>query len=94
MHARAAYEAELLNAFANLGANRAPSLSDDDRDGEYRAMELVQRATAAFVSAIQNAAALSDLRKAHLEEALTVIADAMPDIAAWDEAISNARRGY
>lgn len=93
MDRRRAYESELLSTFARLG-RRAPELSDTDRDDEFLAQRTFFAALDAFKSEVQTAASLSDLRKDALDELLVTLSDATPDAAAWDEAISDARRGY
>jgi len=93
MDRRQAYELEILSTFASLG-RRAPELSDADRDGEYRAQKIFFAALEVFTAQVRAAAALSDLRKESLSELLATLADATPDAAAWDEAISDARLGY
>ena len=93
MDHRLAYEAELLSTFARMG-RRTPELSDADRDREFLAQRIFFAALDAFKSDVQKAASLSGLRKDALSELLTALADATPDVTAWDEAISDARRGY
>lgn len=92
------YERELLSTFANLwGANlarRAPELSDADRDGEYRAQQMFFVALEEFKAKVNDALLSTALRKDALTELLAGLDDAAPDPAAWDEAVSDARRGY
>lgn len=61
---------------------------------ERRAQSLVRNATAAFRSDIQDAACLSDLMRNRLLDALQAITDEIPSDQAWDEAISDLKRGY
>lgn len=93
MDRRQAYELEILSTFANLG-RAEPGLSDDDRDREYLAQQTFFAALDAFTAHVRAAAALSGFRKDALAELLATLADATPDATAWDEAISDARRGY
>ncbi len=93
MDHRLAYEAELLSTFARMG-RRAPELSDTDRDHEFLAQRIFFAALEAFKGEVCEAASLSGLRKDALSELLIGLADATPDVTAWDEAISDARRGY
>ena len=90
---RRAYERELLSTFANI-ARRAPELSDADRDGEFRAQQLFFAALAEFKTRVNDALSSTALRKDALTELLAGLDDAAPDPAAWDEAVSDARRGY
>jgi hypothetical protein len=91
--ARRAYERDVLAGFARLAGRRAPGLSDQDRDGEYRAQSLFYAALARFKGEVEGAAPLTDLRRDALGDLLAGLADATPDRRAWDEAIAEARHG-
>lgn len=93
MDRRQAYELEILSTFAGLG-RRAPELSDTDRDNEYAAQKTFFAALNAFTSEVRAAQSLSTLRRDALSELLAGLADATPDLRAWEESISDARRGY
>lgn len=92
------YERELLSTFAAIATTnlrrRAPELSDADRDGEYRAQRLFFAALGDFKAQVNDALLSTSLRKDALTELLAGLDDAAPDPAAWDEAVSDARRGY
>jgi hypothetical protein len=90
---RRAYEREILSTIANMG-RRAPELSDADRDGEFRAQQVFFSALADFKTQVNDALLLTSLRKDALKDLLAGLDDAAPDRAAWDEAVSDARRGY
>ena len=90
---RAEYEREVLSVFARLAGRRAPGLSDDDRDREYRAQEIFYAALARFESAVREAHPLSELRGGALCDLLAGLADATPDRAQWDHAIEEAIHG-
>ena len=90
---RRAYERELLSTFANI-ARRAPELSDADRDGEYRAQRVFFAALEEFKAQVNDALRSTSLRRDALTEMLAGLDDAAPDPLAWDEAVSDARRGY
>ena len=89
---RQQYEAEVISLFAQFG--RQPSISDNDRDCEHKAMSILIKAYPLFVSAMQDAAALSDIRKDQINEALSILSDAMPDCLSWEEQISAEKMGY
>jgi len=90
---RQAYELEFLSTFARLG-RRSPELSDADRDREYLARRSFFAALADFRRAVESAQSLSDLRKDALTDLLATLDDCVPDALAWEEAISDARKGY
>jgi len=90
---RQAYETEVLSTFARLGS-RTPGISDSDRDNEYRAQRIFFAALAGFKRDVENARALTELRKDALGDLLDALCDATPDETAWDEAIIEARREY
>lgn len=91
--ARHAYEQDVLSGFARLAGRRAPGLSDQDRDGEYRAQSLFYAALARFRREVEGAAPLTDLRRDALGDLLAGLDDTTPDRRAWDEAIAEARHG-
>jgi len=90
---RRAYERELLSTIANI-ARRAPELSDADRDGEFRAQQVFFAALAEFKTQVNDALLSTALRKDALTELLAGLDDTAPDRAAWDETVSDAKRGY
>ena len=97
MDRRQAYETEVLSTFARLGAHsgsRAPEISDEDRDKEYRARRIFCTALTRFKQDIEAASSLTDLRRDALGDLLNALADTAPDMTAWDEAIAAARNGY
>ena len=93
MDRRQAYENEVLATFSRLGS-RPPEISDEECEREYRAQRIFFTALISFRRDIESAAALSELRKDALGDLLNVLRDAAPDRHAWDEAISDQRRGY
>jgi hypothetical protein len=90
---RQAYELEILSTFARFGT-RAPEISDTDRDHEFLAQKTFFAALADFRRKVERAQTLTEFRKDALGDLLAALADATPDVEAWDEAITNARRGY
>ena len=92
MDRRQAYELEILSTFSRLGAT--PELSDADRDDEFLAQKTFFAALADFRRDVESARSLTNLRKDALSELLATLSDAAPDATAWDEAISDRRRGY
>lgn len=92
MDRRQAYERNVLSSFARLADRRAPGLSDEDHDGEYRAQRIFYDALSRFRARIADAAPLTELRRDALDDLLAGLADTTPDRRAWDEAIAEARR--
>ncbi|HXS06748.1 MAG TPA: hypothetical protein VN723_08170 [Rhizomicrobium sp.] len=90
---RAAYERNLLSTFARLAGKRAPGVSDDDRDREYRAQEIFYAALARFEGAVKEAHPLTALRADALTDLLAALADGTPDRARWTHAITEAIHG-
>lgn len=92
MDARQAYERDALLSITR--AFTSPAISDADRDNEHRAQKLVEQAFARFISDLQDAAAITALRKDVVEEVIEQVREAKPDMNAWDEAVAYARRGF
>ncbi len=86
------YEQDVLSTFARLAGRRAPGISDDTRDGEYRAQRIFYAALERFRADVANAAPFTDLRRDALSDLLAGLEDTTPDRRAWDEAIMGARR--
>ena len=86
---RSDYEQDVLSSFARLA--RAPGISDDTRDGEYRAQQIFYAALEKFRADVANATPLTDLRRDALGDLLAGLEDTTPDRRAWDEAIVEAR---
>jgi hypothetical protein len=92
MNPRHAYEQDVLSTFARLAGRRAPGISDETRDGEYRAQQIFYTALDRFRAQIANATPLTDLRRDALGDLIATLDDTTPDRRAWDEAIMEARR--
>lgn len=86
------YEQDVLSTFARLAGRRAPGISDETRDGEYRAQQIFYAALDRFRADVANAAPFTDLRRDALGDLLAGLDDTTPDRRAWDEAIIGARR--
>jgi hypothetical protein len=84
------YEQDVLSTFARLAG--APGISDETRDGEYRAQRIFYAALDRFRADVASAAPLTDLRRDALGDLLAGLEDTTPDRRAWDEAIDEARR--
>ncbi len=91
MDAKRAYEREFLSGLARLAGRRQPGLSDEERDGEWRAQRIFYDALAPFRSRVQDAICLTGLRADLLQDLLAELDEATPDRRAWDEAILEAR---
>ena len=87
---RAAYERDVLSAFARLAGRRAPGLSDEDRTNEFQAQEIFYAALARFEGAVKEAHPLTALRTDALTDLLAGLADATPDRERWTHAIMEA----
>jgi len=81
------YEQDVLSSFARLAGRRAPGISDESRDGEYRAQEIFYAALDRFRADVANASPMTELRRDALADLLDGLADTTPDRRAWDEAI-------
>lgn len=86
------YEQDVLSTFARLAGPRAPGISDETRDGEYRAQQIFYTALDRFRADVASAAPFTDLRRDALGDLLAGLDDTTPDRRAWDEAIIGARR--
>jgi hypothetical protein len=86
------YEQDVLSTFARLAGRRAPGISDETRDGEYRAQQIFYAALDRFRADVTNAAPFTDLRRDALGDLLDSLTDTAPDRRAWDEAIIGARQ--
>ena len=84
------YEQDVLSTFARLAGRRAPGISDETRDGEYRAQQIFYAALDRFRADVANAAPFTDLRRDALGDLLAGLEDTTPDRRAWDEAIQEA----
>lgn len=84
------YEQDVLSTFARLAGRRAPSISDETRDSEYRAQQIFYAALDRFRADVANASPLTDLRRDALGDLLDTLTDTTPDRRAWDEAIMGA----
>jgi len=93
MNDRQIYECEVVELFRGMG-NRRPAMSDQDVGSEYEAARIFYTSLEHFVADVERAAALSDLRHDQLKELLEIIRDYTPMATAWEEQISNTRRGY
>jgi len=82
------YEQDVLSSFARLAG--APGISDETRDGEYRAQQIFYAALDRFRADVANAGPLTELRRDALSDLLDSLTDTTPDRRAWDEAISEA----
>lgn len=100
-HSRQEYERELFSRVTELFVRpgmpqpkRAPGISDQALDDEYRAQQIFYAALARFRSEVQGAMPLTDLRRDALSDLLNGLDDLRPDRGAWDEAINAAKRGW
>jgi len=90
------YNADVLNKvtelFARPGMPRPskplPSLSDEDKGNERKAQNIFYLALGEFRSKVQDAQALTNVKKDMLGELLDGLDDLTPDAIAWSEAIS------
>jgi hypothetical protein len=93
MTSRTQYENEAFTAIL-APFRRAPAISDETRDDETRALEMLKTAYAQFVSVAQDCAALTDIRKDQIADMLSRLDDEMPDFESWSEQISAEKMGY
>jgi hypothetical protein len=84
------YEQDVLSTFARLAGRRAPGISDETRDGEYRAQQIFYAALDRFRADVASASPLTELRRDALSDLLDSLTDTTPDRRAWDEAIQGA----
>ena len=82
------YEQDVLSSFARLAG--APGISDETRDGEYRAQQIFYAALDRFRADVANATPFTGLRRDALGDLLAGLEDTTPDRRAWDEAIQEA----
>lgn len=94
MHDRQAYEDNVITEFANMFRQRRPGISDDDLGREYEGARRFYNALAAFEKESLAAAEYSELRGEQIREMLEILRDAAPSMQGWEDAISNAKRGY
>lgn len=91
-HSRQEYERDVVATVTELfirpGMPRpTPSLSDEDKGNEWKAQRVFFEALGEFRSKVQDAQALTDLRKDALGDLLNALSDETPDAIAWSEAI-------
>lgn len=96
-HSRGAYEAAVISDLGSLFGpsphTAQPCMSDEDRDNEIRAQNIFYAALGRFRAEVVGAIPLTDLRRDALDDLLATLEDATPSRTAWDEAISDSRRG-
>ena len=87
---RVAYERNAIATIHHLFTNRraVPRLADADVANEWRAQRLFFDAMAEFRAKVEQAAALSELRKQEMADMLVAMGDYAPTRICWDEAIS------
>lgn len=64
-----------------------PSLSDEDKGDEWKAQNIFYLALGEFRSKVQDAQALTNLRKDAFADLLDGLEDLTPDAIAWSEAV-------
>lgn len=97
MNARAKYEAGVMAEVIQLFTSPRPprsTISDADYENELAAAAIFYNALKQFRGATLEASKLSEMRKSALTELLDSLEDLTPNMTAWEEEISNARRGY
>lgn len=94
MNARFQYEGEVINLFANMGRAQRSKISDADYENELSSAAIFYNALMQFRSRVLASKELTGMRKEALTELLDGLEDLTPNMTAWEEDISNARRGY
>jgi len=93
-HSQKEYESEVIETVTELfvramsQSRPIPALSDEDKGNEWKAQRMFFEALGEFRSKVQDAQALTDLRKDALGDLLNALSDETPDAIAWSEAIS------
>lgn len=91
------HSAEVVQLFANLGnVSRPPrsTISDEQYNTEIALMQKLRDAKAAFLAACDEINENSGFRTINITALSNGLDDELPDLMGWDEAVSNARRGY
>jgi len=91
---RREYEGEVINLFANMGRAPRSTISDADYENELSSAAIFYNALMQFRSRVLASKELTGMRKDALTELLDGLEDLTPNMTAWEEEISNAKRGY
>ena len=94
MNARSMYECEVVQLFANIGRPPRSTISDEQYNTEIALMQKLRDAKAALLAACDEINENSGFRTINITSLSNGLDDELPDLMGWDEAVSNARRGY
>lgn len=94
MTARAQYEAEVIQLFAGMSRPPRSTISDDQYNTEIALARDLEAKKNAFLAACEAINENSGFRTINMTAVREGLEDELPNIKGWDEAISNARRGY
>ena len=94
MNARSMYECEVVQLFANIGRPPRSTISDEQYNTEIALMQKLRDAKAVFLAACDEINENSGFRTINITALSNGLDDELPDLMGWDEAVSNARRGY
>lgn len=94
-HSRQDYERKAVNDIVELFVRPGmqqprplPALSDEDKAAEWKAQNIFYLALGEFRSKVQDAQALTNVRKDAFADLLDGLEDLTPEAIAWSEAIS------
>jgi len=94
MDAQLKYECEIVQLFANIGRPPRSTISDEQYNTEIALAHRLRAAIAELFAASEAVNENSGFRTINLTAVSDFMADEMPNFKGWDEAVSNARRGY
>ena len=94
MNARSMYECEVVQLFANIGRPPRSTISDEQYNTEIALARDLEAKKNAFLAACEAINENSGFRTINITALSNGLDDELPDLMGWDEAVSNARRGY
>lgn len=94
MNARAQYEGEVIQLFANIGRPPRSTISDEQYNTEIALARMLQAKYDQFIAACEAVNENSGFRSINMTAVRESLEDELPGAKAWQEAIDDARRGY
>lgn len=94
MNARAQYEGEVIQLFANLARSPRSTISDEQYNTEIALARMLQAKYAEFIKACEDVNLNSGFRSINMTAVREGLEDELPNARGWQEAIDGARRGY
>lgn len=90
------HSAEVVQLFSNLYAPRPlrSTISDEQYNTEIALARMLQAKYEDFIKACEAVNESSGFRSINMTAVRESLDDELPDMRGWDEAVSNARRGY